>query len=89
MIYDDNHPLITGIMTGVGNTFLNGWSSAVAHIITIYGFDFSSPTQGKIYYMETAGTVAGTTATGPPQVMDYQSFWSLVAANNIQLINAN
>ena len=55
---------------------------------SIYGFDFSSPTQGKIYYMETAGTVAGTTATGP-QVMDYQSFWDLVAANNIQLINAN
>jgi hypothetical protein len=88
VIYDDHRPLITGIMTGVGNIHLNGWSSAVTHIITIYGFDFSSPTQGKIYYMETAGTVAGTTATGP-QVMDYQSFWTLVAANNIQLINAN
>jgi len=88
VIYDDHRPLITGIMTGIGNIHLNGWSSAVTHIIAIYGFDFSSPTQGKIYYMETAGTVAGTTATGP-QVMDYQSFWTLVAANNIQLINAN
>ena len=59
VVYDDRHPLITGLMTGVGNTFLSGWSRAgVEHIVTIYGFDFTSPTEGKIYYMETSTSSA-------------------------------
>jgi hypothetical protein len=87
------HPLITGIMTGVGATSLNGWSNynstygPVAHIVTIYGFSFSSPAHGEIYYVETAGTRAGTSKTGPQEI-DYQTFWTLVQANNIQLANA-
>jgi Fibronectin type III domain len=85
------HPLITGIKTGVGNVFLNGWDYAgpfrVNHIITIYGFDFRSPAQGKIYYMETSSPHAGTNAAGP-QEMDFQSFWLLVQANNDQLSGA-
>lgn len=92
----NGHPLITGIMTGVGNTYLNGWQPVkqgggsgyqVSHIVTIYGFDFTSPASGKIYYVETAGTVSGTNKTGP-QVIDYQSFWTLVYANNTQLARA-
>ncbi len=84
------HPLITGIMTGVGNTFLNGWDYSgfkVTHIVTIYGFDFTSPAHGEIYYVETSGTVAGTNETGPQEI-DYQTFWTLVQANNVQLANA-
>ena len=81
------HPLITGIKTGVGSTFLNGWDYSgfrVNHIVTIYGFDFSSPTQGKIYYMETSSPHAGTSKVGPQEI-NYQSFWILVHANDDQL----
>lgn len=87
----DGHPLITGVMTGVTTSpgdsiFLNGWAPPsmgggsgfeVAHIVTIYGFNFTSPALGKIYYVETAGTVAGTNKTGPQEI-DYQKFWTLV-----------
>jgi hypothetical protein len=87
------HPLITALQTRDGNTFLNGWDYSgdqAPHIVTIYGFDFTSPTQGKIYYMETAGTVSGTDKTGPQEI-DYQNFWTLVQASadsNVQIIGA-
>jgi len=83
-ILDNQHPLITGILTIYQKNQLNGWTVSATHIITIYGFDFSSPTVGYIYYYETSGTVAGTTATGPNRI-DYNVFWSLVQQNNIQL----
>lgn len=90
------HPLITALMTGVPTgtgkqLWLNGWDYSklqVPHIVTIYGFDFTSPTQGKIYYMETAGTVSGTDETGPQEI-DYQEFWTLVQANNVQLAGSS
>ena len=86
VVYDDRHPLITGLMTGVGNTFLSGWSRAgVEHIVTIYGFDFTSPTEGKIYYMETDNLPGDTNTTAGPKEMDYQSFWTLVAENDVQI----
>jgi streptogramin lyase len=83
-ILDNHHPLITGIVTIYHNNQLNGWTISANHIITIYGFDFSSPTAGYIYYYDTSGTVAGTTATGPNRI-DYNVFWSLVQQLNIQL----
>jgi Fibronectin type III domain len=88
------HPLITGIMTGEGNISLNDWgkynkkNGPVPHIITIYGFDFTSPSQGIIYYMETSNTDAGPTANGPMKI-DYQSFWALVQANNVQVAGSS
>ena len=99
----DGHPLITGVMTGVttspGNSiFLNGWARPsmgggsgfeVAHIVTIYGFNFTSPAHGEIYYVETAGTYAGTNKTRPQEI-DYQKFWTLVdqSAVNDQAVKA-
>jgi hypothetical protein len=88
------HPLITGIMTGAGTISLNDWgkynkkNGPVAHIITIYGFDFTSPSQGIIYYMETSSTDAGPIANGPMKI-DYQSFWALVQANNVQIAGSS
>lgn len=83
-ILGNNHPLITGILTIYGSNHLNGWSIKAKHIITIYGFDFTSPSVGYIYYYETGGTVAGTTATGSNSI-DYNTFWTLVQQNNVQL----
>jgi hypothetical protein len=88
-ILDNHHPLITGIQTRDDKGHqLNGWDKiSAAHIITIYGFDFTSPSVGYIYYYETAGPIAGTTATGQNH-MDYATFWTLVQFNtdaNIQL----
>ncbi len=88
-ILDNHHPLITGIQTRDEQGHqLNGWDRISApHIITIYGFDFTSPSVGYIYYYETAGVTAGTTATGQNH-MDYATFWTLVQFNpdaNIQL----
>ncbi len=86
-ILEKHHPLITGILTIYGQAVLNGWDYSgfsVTHIITIYGFDFTSPNAGYIEYYETAGTVAGTNATGPNSI-DYNTFWTLVSQNDIQL----
>lgn len=83
-ILDNSHPLITAIVTIYGSNKLNGWSVTAKHIITIYGFDFTSPSNGYIYYYETSGTVAGTTATGY-NVIDYNTFWTLVQQNDVQL----
>ena len=85
-LLNNNHPIITGIMTkDAAGHALNGWKHSTQHIVTIYGFDFSSPTEGTISYMETGSQGAGTTKHGS-QSMDYQSFWPLVAANNVQIV---
>jgi len=85
-ILDNHHPLITGILTIYGTNHLNGWKTVVAkHIITIYGFNFTSPTTGYIYYYDTSGTVAGQTLGPGPQTIDYNVFWSLVKQNDVQL----
>jgi hypothetical protein len=83
-ILDNHHPLITGIKTQGNGYTLNGWDHAADHIITIYGFDFRSPSVGYIYYYETSRKDAGTKATGPNHI-DYKVFWSLVTLNKIQL----
>lgn len=85
-ILDNHHPLITGLLTIYGNNHLYGWSYVSApHIITITGFDFTSPTQGWIYYTETASAGAGATHGPGRYHLDYNTFWSLVQQNNIQL----
>lgn len=87
-ILDNHHPLITGLLTIYGQAVLNGWNYSgfsVPHIITIYGFDFTSPNVGYIQYYETAGTVSGTNATGA-NTIDYNTFWTLVQQNDIHLV---
>jgi hypothetical protein len=93
-ILDNNHPSITGLQTtggtqtmgNSGNLIgwgLNGGLNA-AHIVTIFGFDFTSPSFGYIYYYETANPDAGAAFPGP-HIIDYKTFWSLVTVNS----NAN
>jgi hypothetical protein len=86
-ILDNHHPLITGIKTQANGYTLGGWDHPADHIITIYGFDFRSPTKGYIYYYETANTDAGETKGPGPKLQEYNSFWSLVnnPQNNVQL----
>ena len=88
-ILDNNHPMITGIQTkGNGHT-LPDWDHSAAHIITIYGFDFTSPTVGYIDYYETASAGSGAqSGAWTTHRMEYNAFWSLVQFNpqaNIQL----
>ncbi len=85
-ILDNHHPLITGLLTIYGSNHLNGWKYVAApHIVTIYGFDFRSPSAGYIYYNETASTVAGATNGPGRNSINYATFWSLVQQNDIQL----
>jgi hypothetical protein len=91
-ILDNQHPLITGIVTKSSMYALNmyalkGWDQypTTNHIITIYGFDFSSPDIGYVYYYETASTHAGEKEGPGPKVLEYNAFWSLVQELNIQL----
>ncbi len=78
------HPLITAIQT-MGNGYtLNGWGLNTAHIVSIYAYNFVTPGAGTIGYVETSGTVAGTSATGR-QNFGTDPFWSLVTLNNGQI----
>jgi hypothetical protein len=86
-IFDNGHPLITALQTRdeQGNK-LKGWNNRPApHIVTITGFNFTSPTQGWIYYTETASKGAGAEDGPGPYRLDYNTFWALVRANNVQL----
>lgn len=83
-IYVDYHPLITAIETRGNGYTLQGWSVTAPHIIALYGFNFVTPGAGYVSYVETAGTVAGTTATGRNNY-SYDPFWSLVTLNNGQI----
>lgn len=86
-IYVDQKPLITAIETMAGGNTLNGWGllgRPVAHIIAMYGYNFVTRGAGTASYVETSGTVAGTTATGRNNY-SYDPFWVLVQANNGQI----
>jgi len=83
-IYNSHRPLMTAIHTiGNGQT-LNGWTVAADHILTIFGFDFRVAGAGTISYVETAGSVAGTTSTGYNS-FGADPFWTLVLLNNGQI----
>ncbi len=83
-IYNAHRPLITAIQTMASGYRLNGWSLNAPHIVSIYGFNFVTAGAGYISYVETSGTVAGTTATGRNNY-SADPFWSLVYANNGQI----
>jgi hypothetical protein len=92
-ILDNNHPSITGIQTQGPTGNLIGWKLNAAHIVTIFGFDFTSPSVGYIYYYETSNPDAMVPGGSPPpgfagpgpQKIDYNLFWNLVKLNNTQL----
>jgi len=84
-ILNNHHPLITGINTKGNGYTLKGWDHSANHIITIYGFDFRSPSVGYIYYYETASKLAGETEGPGPKSQDYKEFYSLVTLLPVQL----
>jgi hypothetical protein len=77
-------PLVTATETMGYSYSLKGWSLNAPHIVAVYAFSFVTPGAGTVSYVETSGTVAGTTATGRNSY-SYDPFWTLVQANNGQI----
>ena len=76
---DQNYAMLTGVWTsGMG-----GWSFGTYHIITLYGYDYTSPTNQKVNYVDTASSIAGYSGLYFNYV-PLDNLWWNISQNNVQ-----